>query len=79
MKATSIDLSSSFGTKMFISHNMAVVRHISDRVAVMQAGRIIETAPAEKLFVSPREDYTKKLLRAILKIRRYPCPVMAPA
>jgi ABC-type glutathione transport system ATPase component len=62
---------------MFISHNMAVVRHISDRVAVMQAGRIIETAPAEKLFVSPKEDYTKKLLRAIPKIRCYPYPAMA--
>ncbi|MDR2180659.1 MAG: ATP-binding cassette domain-containing protein [Synergistaceae bacterium] len=64
---------------LFISHNMAVVRHISDRVSVMQAGRIVETASAEKLFAYPREDYTKKLLRAIPKIRRFPCPAMAPA
>jgi ABC-type dipeptide/oligopeptide/nickel transport system ATPase component len=58
---------------------MAVVRHISDRISVMREGRIVETASAEKLFTAPREDYTKKLLRAIPKITRNPCPVMSPA
>ena len=47
---------------LFIAHNMAVVRHVCDRVAVMYLGRIVETAPTEELFSNPRHPYTQGLL-----------------
>src|SRR6202034_1904387 len=49
-------------TLLFISHNLAVVRHLCDRVAVMYLGRIIEVAPTEELFRNPRHPYTAGLL-----------------
>jgi len=52
-------------TLLFISHNLAVVRHLCDRVAVMYLGRIIEVAPTEALFRDPRHPYTAGLLAAI--------------
>ncbi len=52
-------------TYLFISHNLAVVRHISDRVGVMYLGRIVELAPKERLFATPRHPYTRMLLDAI--------------
>jgi len=52
-------------TLLFISHNLAVVRHLCDRVAVMYMGRIIEVAPTEELFRDPRHPYTAGLLAAI--------------
>jgi oligopeptide/dipeptide ABC transporter ATP-binding protein len=52
-------------TLLFISHNLAVVRHLCDRVAVMYLGRIIEVAPTEVLFANPRHPYTAGLLAAI--------------
>jgi oligopeptide/dipeptide ABC transporter ATP-binding protein len=52
-------------TLLFISHNLAVVRHLCDRVAVMYLGRIIEVAPTEALFENPRHPYTAGLLAAI--------------
>ena len=52
-------------TYLFISHNLAVVRNISDRVAVMYLGRIVEVAPAATLFAHPQHPYTQSLLAAL--------------
>ena len=60
------DLQEELGlTYLFISHNLAAVRHISDRVGVMYLGRIVETADSGTLFSTPRHPYTRMLLEAI--------------
>jgi len=52
-------------TMMFISHDLSVVRYISDRVLVMQRGSLIEEGKTETLWANPKEPYTKNLLSAI--------------
>jgi len=60
------DLQEELGlTYLLIAHDLAVVEHMSDRVAVIYAGRIVETAPADVLYEDPRHPYTRSLLAAV--------------
>ncbi len=64
-----MDLQQQHGlTYLFISHDLAVVEHISDRVAVMYLGVLCELAPARNLFATPRHPYTRALLAAIPRL-----------
>jgi ABC-type oligopeptide transport system ATPase subunit len=52
-------------TYVFVSHNLSVIRYISDHVAVMRLGEIVEAGPSETIFSNPRHDYTRALLDAV--------------
>ena len=61
-----VDLQERFGlTYLFIAHDLAVVRHVCDRIVVLYLGKIMEVAPAEALFRAPRHPYTQTLIAAV--------------
>ncbi|MBC7948199.1 MAG: ABC transporter ATP-binding protein [Chitinophagaceae bacterium] len=64
------DLKKEFGfTMIFISHDLAVVRYISDRILVMNKGKIEESGPADQVYFAPESEYTRKLIASIPKGR----------
>lgn len=65
LKELQVDLNLSY---LFISHDLGVVRHICNRVAIMYQGVIVEIAPCDELFDNPQHPYTKKLLNSILQV-----------
>ena len=62
-------------TMLFISHDLSVVRHVSDRVAIMYLGRIVETGPTEQIFTAPRHPYTRALLDSAPRLAADGAPV----
>ncbi|UIJ33769.1 ABC transporter ATP-binding protein [Allobranchiibius sp. GilTou73] len=74
VQATILDLFRSLRTELglsvlFIAHNLAVVQHLVDRIAVMYLGRIVEVAPVQALFAAPQHPYTKALIASVPRMR----------
>ncbi|WNJ90185.1 oligopeptide/dipeptide ABC transporter ATP-binding protein [Bosea sp. 685] len=66
-----VKLQKEFGlTYLFISHNLSVVRHMSDQLAIMYLGRFVETGPADEVFGNPRHPYTRLLLETIPDVEK---------
>ena len=65
-------------TAVFVSHNLAVIRQVSDRVAVMRHGRVVEYGPADQVFADPQHDYTRTLLAAVPDHRKMMRPAREP-
>jgi peptide/nickel transport system ATP-binding protein len=57
---------------LFISHDLGVIYHVSDRVLVMKDGRVVESGSAEQIFNSPQAEYTQRLLAALPRLDRTP-------
>ena len=67
------DLKKEFGfTSIFISHDLSIVHYISDRILVMNKGKIVEEGRADDIYFSPKNEYTKKLIDAIPGKMFYP-------
>jgi oligopeptide transport system ATP-binding protein len=74
-----LDLQRDAGTAMlFISHNLAIVRHLSHRILVMYSGRLVEIAPRDRLFAAPTHPYTRTLLAAVPAREAVTLPPHAP-
>ncbi|MEM1686200.1 MAG: ABC transporter ATP-binding protein [Acidilobaceae archaeon] len=58
-------------TYILISHDIAVVRYLSDRIAVMHKGRIVEEGPSSEIIENPRHNYTKNLIGDLMKLYEY--------
>jgi peptide/nickel transport system ATP-binding protein len=56
-------------TLVFVSHDLSVVRHLCEQVAVLHAGRLVESGPTESVYRDPRDDYTRRLIGSIPTIR----------
>ena len=68
-----LDLQQKYGlTYLFITHNLAMVRHLTDRMAVMYMGQIVESGPTERIFAQPEHPYTDALLSSILEVNPDP-------
>ncbi|MCK1702946.1 ABC transporter ATP-binding protein [Bradyrhizobium sp. 146] len=65
------DLKAQLGMSyLFISHDLGVIRHLSDRVMVMRHGRVVESGDTDEVFLNPRADYTKRLIAAVPRLVR---------
>ena len=63
------DLKEHYGyTYIFITHDLSVVKFFSDRIMVMEKGRIVEEGPSDQLFANPQHPYTQRLLAAIPRL-----------
>ena len=72
-----LDLKQTLGLSMlFVSHNMAVVRQVSDRIAVMHSGVVVEEGPTSQVFTDPQDDYTKLLLSSVPRLASHRIPAV---